>query len=80
MIFFVLKKRTMGKHNEEDRHHFENFNAYYVGWAILILVLLWLLIWAGWTYIDSGSKHGMHGGAYVMDRSMSPGGRHHGEW
>jgi len=62
-------------HEEDNQGYYgyDNYNGYYyLGWAILILVLLWLLIWAGMHYVNHGSEHGTHGGAYLMDYSKSP--------
>jgi hypothetical protein len=51
----------MGDHYDEGC----SYNWYYLGWAILILVLLFLLIWSGAIYSSQHTKHGMHGGAYL---------------
>lgn len=59
-----------------DVTYFQNFDGYYLGWAILILVLLWILIYSGYYY---AGDHG-YGGSYHHDMSMSPGrgrGYHH---
>lgn len=58
--------------------YFENFDYYYLGWAILILVLLWILVCAGYVYNGDKGEFG-HGGTYNHEMSMSPGhGHHHG--
>lgn len=62
--------------DNQDYYGYENYNGYYLGWAILILVLLCLLVCAGWLYIGHGDKHGTHGGSYLIDHSMSPGKGH----
>lgn len=58
--------------------NFENFDGYYVGWAILILVLLWILVCAGYYYADDGDGYSHL--ALDGDLSYSPGhgGHHHG--
>lgn len=64
----------MGYEHEEDgcNYSLENFDGYFIGWAILILVLLLLLVWAGYAYVSHGDARTAHGGAYVMEHSMSP--------
>ncbi len=52
-----------------DTSTFDNFNGYYLGWAVLILVLLWILVCSGYLYVDHGEYHGEGHG----DMSMSPG-------
>jgi len=57
-------------HDHEDDGYFENFDSYYVGWTILILILLALLVCMGYVYVKAHN----HAGAYTGDYSMSPGG------
>jgi len=41
-------------HDHEDvLVYFENFDSYYVGWTILILILLALLVCMGYVYVKS---------------------------
>ena len=54
-----------------DASMFDNFNGYYLGWAVLILVLLWILVCSGYLYVDHGEGHGEGHGDGEM--SMSPG-------
>lgn len=63
------------REHEDDGYYYgvENFDGYYIGWAILILILLALLVCAGYVYVNRGD----HAGAYAGDYSMSPEG---GEW
>nr|QBK92230.1 MAG: hypothetical protein LCPAC304_05770 [Pithovirus LCPAC304] len=62
-----------------DTSMFDNFNGYYLGWAVLILVLLWILVCSGYLYVDHGKGHGKgHGEGYGEghgdgEMSMSPG-------
>lgn len=52
--------------------NFDSFDGYYLGWAILILVLLWILVCAGYAYAEGGDGYS-HLGGHGSDMSYSPG-------
>ena len=49
----------MGCDHEDEQSH-ENFNGYFIGWVILILVLLALLLCAAYVHVNGGNGHGTH--------------------